>query len=646
MVMPTYPGVYVEEVSSGVRPITAASTSTAAFVGQAERGTFSEAVKINNFTQYQNLYGEFIENLYLAYAVYQFFNNGGNQCYIVRVAGEGAREASVTLIDRQETSSGESLTISASSVGSWGNGLSIEITDGTRDPTNEFNLSVYRGDKIETFENLSVVSSASNFVDTVTSTSKYIRTKFIGTNAKQAGTSKSKGELDLSNGLLKTKFRINIDGDGYQEIDLQEAVTKSGVANLNTLENVATAIQFVVRGLERKLNTTESKAFSEFLCTSENNTLVLTSGSKGAASSVSVASVVDSSNDAAEQLRLGKRQGGIETLGGASARPKENPKNTQQKAILYPLGKNPLGVSNVLDLQEGSEGGSITDQSYINALKRLDDKDDVSLIAIPGVSSQAVIGGGMNYCNNRSLKDCFFIGDIPQGMQTVAEAQGHVGLLSPQNSYGAVYLPWLRMLDPTGRSSNPITVPPSGYVAGIYAKTDAQRGVWKAPAGTATALAGTVGLTVNFTDTQQGDLNPAPYNINCIRQFTGSGTVIWGARTVSSDAEWRYIPVRRMAILLRVSIYRGIQWAVFEPNDEELWSQLRLNINAFMTTLYRRGAFQGSTAKQAFFVKCDSETTTQIDIDNGIVNVLVGFAPLKPAEFVMVKISQKAGQIA
>ena len=153
-----------------------------------------------------------------------------------------------------------------------------------------------------------------------------------------------------------------------------------------------------------------------------------------------------------------------------------------------------------------------------------------------------------------------------------------------------------------------------------------------------------MGLKTNFTDVQQGNLNPK--NINCIRQFSASGIVIWGARTISSDPEWRYIPVRRMSILLRVSIYNGIQWAVFEPNDEELWSQLRLNINAFMMTLYRRGAFQGSSPSQAFFVKCDGETTTQADIDQGIVNVLVGFAPLKPAEFVMVKISQKAGQTA
>ncbi|MBZ0286431.1 MAG: phage tail sheath family protein, partial [Anaerolineae bacterium] len=165
-------------------------------------------------------------------------------------------------------------------------------------------------------------------------------------------------------------------------------------------------------------------------------------------------------------------------------------------------------------------------------------------------------------------------------------------------------------------------------------------------AGTEAVLGGAVGLATELTDAQQGILNKHPKSVCAIRKFSGSGIVLWGSRTLSSDPEYKYIPVRRMAIMLRVSIYRGIQWAVFEPNDEELWGQLRLNIGSFMMTLYRQGAFQGSKPSEAFFVKCDSETTTQADIDLGIVNVLVGFAPLKPAEFVVVKISQKAGESA
>jgi hypothetical protein len=225
---------------------------------------------------------------------------------------------------------------------------------------------------------------------------------------------------------------------------------------------------------------------------------------------------------------------------------------------------------------------------------------------------------------------------------TAAEAAVFRNKLTKANSYGALYFPWVKALDPTGVSREPILLPPSGYIAGLYARIDALRGVWKAPAGTEASLNGVVGLAAELTDVEHGNLNPM--GVNVIRRFPAAGVVAFGARTITSDPEWKYVPVRRTAIMLRVSLYNGIQWAVFEPNDEPLWSQLRLNIGAFMTTLFRQGAFQGSTPSQAFFVKCDAETTTQADIDLGIVNILVGFAPLKPAEFVVVRISQKAGQ--
>jgi phage tail sheath protein FI len=204
-----------------------------------------------------------------------------------------------------------------------------------------------------------------------------------------------------------------------------------------------------------------------------------------------------------------------------------------------------------------------------------------------------------------------------------------------------VYFPWVKALDPTGQSRDPILLPPSGHVAGLYARIDAARGVWKAPAGTEASINGVVGLAVELSDVDQGNLNPR--GIDVIRRFPGAGVVAFGARTISSDPSWRYVPVRRTAIMLRVSIYNGIQFAVFEPNDEPLWAQLRLAIGSFMTGLFRQGAFQGATPAQAFFVKCDAETTTQANIDAGVVNVLVGFAPLKPAEFVVVRISQQAG---
>jgi phage tail sheath protein FI len=210
----------------------------------------------------------------------------------------------------------------------------------------------------------------------------------------------------------------------------------------------------------------------------------------------------------------------------------------------------------------------------------------------------------------------------------------------------ALFFPRLRQPNPS-HDNQKEDFAPCGAVAGVFARTDAQRGVWKAPAGLEATLAGVPELTVSLNDAENGELNPL--GINCLRSMPASGRVVWGARTLQGDdrlaSEWKYIPVRRTALFLEESLFRGTQWVVFEPNDEPLWAQIRLNIGAFMQSLFRQGAFQGKTPREAYFVKCDSETTTQTDIDHGIVNILVGFAPLKPAEFVVIKIQQLAGQI-
>jgi hypothetical protein len=643
MAVVSYPGVYVEEVSSGVRPIAAASTSTAAFIGQAERGSLADAVRIFNFTQFTNLYGGFLNNSYLAHSVFQFFNNGGSQCYIVRVAGENVETANIVVEDRHATPE-PSLTISALSAGLWGNDIEVRITNGTNDPGNEFNLHVHfagGADPVESFENLTMVSGVSGFVETATSGSNYIRVTVNGANTHAAQGTSTGGAAPLALPVGRARFRINVNGDGYQEVNLEAAVP-AAAPDLSTAANIALAIADRVQALVPLRSSTDSDAFDLFAATvAAGGELVLTSGAAGLASSVNVAAAADPNQDASALLNLGPLNGGVETLGGAITRPVANTPAVPR----YLVGDHGLPADGVVSVQAGSDGDPITnDLPYTNAFSRLDNVDDVSLISVPGIGSETVVGAGMNYCDNRSLRDCFFIGDAPQDVDTVAEAQTFVGGISPKNSFGAVYLPWLLMSDPTGTSTEPIAVPPSGFVAGIYAKTDARRGVWKAPAGTAAAIGGATGLTKKFTDVEQGLLNPSPYNLNVIRQFAASGRVIWGARTITSDPEWLYVPVRRIAIMLRVSIYRGIPWAVFEPNDEPLWSQLRLNITAFMMTLFRQGAFQGATAKDAFFVKVDGETTTQDDINNGVVNILVGFAPLKPAEFIVVKISQKAGQ--
>jgi phage tail sheath protein FI len=275
----------------------------------------------------------------------------------------------------------------------------------------------------------------------------------------------------------------------------------------------------------------------------------------------------------------------------------------------------------------------------------LDAITDVSLIAAPGYTSYKVINAGFSYAerHRNCLGDCFFIADVPAKISTMKEIKDFV--INPSfepnsNGYGALYFPWIKTEDQTARGRNAhILVPPSGYIAGVYARMDNVRGVWKAPAGAEAEILGHQGLTVDLPDVDQDDINLA--RVNTLKTFTGGRTVVWASRTVSSDVAWRYVNVRRMAIFLESSIYDGTQWAVFEPNDERLWGALRLLIGAYLMDLFRQGAFQGSTPEEAFFIKCDSETTTQTDQQKGIVNVVVGFAPLKPAEFIEIRLSHR-----
>jgi len=351
-------------------------------------------------------------------------------------------------------------------------------------------------------------------------------------------------------------------------------------------------------------------------------------------------------------------------------------------AIINDFTARPAAMANPVQLAGGSDSALPAQSDFIGApatdntrtgtgLYALDKITDVNIIAIPGQGDPTTVNDGMAYCKNeRPLQDCFFIGDVGSvvdgsgvtqvplarmdttapSVVTIADARAYattgfsgLPLNKSAGDYGAIYFPWVYAPDPIGVGRNPkILLPPSGYMAGIYARIDGSRGVFKAPAGTEAGVAGALAPYREISDTEQDSLNPVM--VNAIRTVPNSGLVVWGSRTIGSDASWRYVPVRRIAIFLRVSIYYGIQWAVFEPNDEPLWAELRLNIRAFMLTQFRAGAFQGSKPDDAFFVKCDSSTTTQQDIDNGVVNILVGFAPLKPAEFVVLKLSQKVNQ--
>lgn len=325
--------------------------------------------------------------------------------------------------------------------------------------------------------------------------------------------------------------------------------------------------------------------------------------------------------------------------------PSARPPTTDAKSI--------TGGKDSEDLDSSAYTGSEERKTGIYALEKA---DLFNLLCIPPDKRDSdtpndVYSAAMSYCVRRRS---MLIVDPPAAWSKIkeiaaAEAKNGLGNLNLSGTMArnaALFFPRVIESDPMLEGQLDTFVP-CGIVAGVIARTDRTRGVWKAPAGLDASLNGIQALEVNLTDDEHGTLNPL--GINCLRSFPVAGRVIWGSRTLRGadqlSDEYKYIPIRRLVLYIEESLYRGTQWVVFEPNDEPLWAQIRLNAGAFMHSLFRQGAFQGKTPNEAYFVKCDKETTTQDDINKGIVNIVIGFAPLKPAEFVVIKIQQIAGQI-
>jgi Bacteriophage tail sheath protein len=300
---------------------------------------------------------------------------------------------------------------------------------------------------------------------------------------------------------------------------------------------------------------------------------------------------------------------------------------------------------------KGSDGAVLEAGDYLAAgkkgIKALEDIDLFNILCLPPDTKDDIPGNVWDqagaYCIDRRA---MLLVDPPASWKDAGTALNGIDGVMTRIKNAAAFFPRLKGPDPLNNWQTDTYVP-CGAVAGIFARTDNQRGVWKAPAGTEATLIGVPELSVPLTDAENGRLNPV--GLNCLRAFPVFGRVVWGSRTLrGADLladEWKYIPVRRTALFIEESLFRGTQWVVFEPNDEALWAQIRLNVGAFMNTLFRQGAFQGKTPQEAYLVKCDKETTTQDDINRGVVNIVVGFAPLKPAEFVIITIQQLAGQI-
>jgi len=522
-VTPTFPGVYIEEVPSGVRTITGVATSITAFIGRALRGPVDDPITINSFGDFERTFGGLWVDSALGYAVRDFYLNGGTRAIIVRLYRDPAAGNTHATLDAN------GLTMTAVSPGAWGNKLRGRIDHQTR--------PLLPGELLNTLFNLSV--------------------------------------RDDTTGEIEVFRNVSITAGHFRQVD--------------------------------KVLLNESKLVR------------------------------------------------APALPGALPADHPNPLAGEDVWADNAIATN----SKVLVADEGDDGQELDENEFTGPNKEtnkeglfaLNKADLFNLLCIPPYTTTAtgldvdnsLVSSAASYCE---LHLAMLLVDPPSAWNDKEDAKiGIAAGVGTVSKNASLFFPRLRQ--PNLLRDNQVEAfAPCGAVAGIFARTDAQRGVWKAPAGLEATLVGVPELSVPLNDAENGELNPL--GVNCLRVMRPAGRVVWGARTLQGDdrfaSEWKYIPVRRTALFIEESLFRGTQWVVFEPNDEPLWAQIRLNVGAFMQTLFLQGAFQGTTPREAYLVKCDKETTTQTDVNNGIVNILVGFAPLKPAEFVIIKIQQLAGR--
>ena len=612
-ITPTYPGVYIEEIPSGVRTIVGVATSITAFIGRASRGPVNEATIINSFGDFERRFGGLGVDYPMSYAVRDFYRNGGSQAIIVRVfkadpEGQDAADAvakaatdAAAVVDPAPTpqSVADAAKTAATTAGAAG-ASAKKAADAVAKAASD---AVAIADPPPTPQSVAAAAKAA-----------------VAKAVSDAGP-RTKGRLTKDNltleaaaeGKWSDDLRIRVDHDVSADVAKRFGLKDTELFNLKVREKEGGAT-------ETFLNVTvkDSPRRIDRVLATESDLLRVPP-------------------EATLPTDVPKKHGD----------PQPGEDIWQGTTLSSPFSEKG-NDSDPLDLKayEGSRAGK-------TGLFALEGADLFNLLCIPpdtrdGNTDSGVYSTAMKYCVDRRA---FLIVDPLTAWKdansiTPTSLANDLGLTGDAARNAALFFPRVIEADPL-RDGQPDTMVPCGIMAGVMARTDAQRGVWKAPAGIDAALNGTLGLKVNLTDPENGQLNPL--GVNCLRQFPIFGRVAWGARTLrgadQAADEYKYIPVRRTALFLEESLYRGLKWVVFEPNDEPLWAQIRLNVGAFMQNLFRQGAFQGKTPREAYFVKCDKETTTQNDINLGIVNVVVGFAPLKPAEFVIIKLQQMAGQI-
>jgi phage tail sheath protein FI len=501
------PGVYMEEVSSGSRPIEAVGTAVAAFVGFAERGPLHEPVLVTNWTQFRQNFGDFADGYYLAHAVYGYFQNGGGTAYVVRVGGSGETGNGAANGNEQlalpaaelpgpGADGRPALTVSARAADAGD--ISVEVSPASEQSDDTFKLVVKQaGNPVETFDNVTTKRGPNNVATVVRQQSKLIVVE--DTRGKTLAVPRS-GEIALATPAARP---AKVGANDY----VGNSSDRTGFGGLEAIDEIT------------------------MLC--------------------------------------------------------------------------------VPDLMAAHQRGVLS-------------AEDVKAVQLAMIA----------HCE--LMADRVAILDTPSGLKAQDVKEWRMDVTGYDSKYAAMYWPWIKVADPV--AGKQVLVPPSGHMAGIWARSDSSRGVHKAPANE--VVRGAVSLELNITKGEHDVLNPIA--VNCIRAFRGQGIRVWGARTLSSDPEWRYLNVRRLFNYVEKSILQGTNWVVFEPNDPKLWDSVKRTVTMFLRRVWRDGALFGKTPAQAFFVKCDEENNPAENRDVGILTVEIGIAPVKPAEFVVFRISQFA----
>jgi len=606
------PGVYVEEFDSGMQPMDGVGTSTAGFVGMAERGpVIGTPSALSSYADYQRNYGGYLsekthgENCYLPYVVEQYFANGGTRCYVMRVTPEDAKAAKT---ERR----GNGIWFEAANPGAWGNGLKFVVTQ--KDKPSKPNAKVKDA---KTFELTSIDGfEEGDMVEVTQNSSKPIYCRIESIQGKTITLEMEVSNIKASEPKPEPPKPADAkSGDGKDSKDAKNEQPKP--------EPVQEPI---------RLNGDVTIVCCRF-------NLMITCGIMGPEESYEDLSLNDKSSSFVENALSRSKLVKFNYPGQLL-------KNGTSPLDLFPeRDRTNDDTAYVISFSGGSDGsckkmdeslylGSGMEPGKRSGLEAFVEVSDVSIMAAPGITSPVVQGALVAQCEK--LEDRFAVLDMPCNVVNPNELLKHRETID--SSYAAMYHPWVESYDPLAKKT--AYLPPCGFIAGIFARSDATRGVHKAPANE--ILNNARGLKCLYNKGDQDQLNPK--GVNLIRALPGQGIRIWGARTCSSNALWKYVNVRRLFIYIEESIRASTNWVVFEPNDEVLWARVRLTITAFLRDMYRDGALVGNSEDQAFYVNIGHDTMSQQDILNGRLICVIGVAPSRPAEFVVFRITQRTGE--